>query len=49
MAISQAQAKAMDGDEAGVYARFGPTGATDQSENYCYSSLKVLYTNGSIN
>ena len=40
MAISQAQVKAMDGDEAGAYAKFGPTGATDQ--DYRYSSLKVL-------
>ena len=40
MATSQAQVKAMDGDEAGAYAKFGPTGATDQ--DYHYSSLKVL-------
>ena len=40
-AIGQAQARAMDGDEAGEYAKFGPTGAADQDSRY--SSLKVLY------
>ena len=39
-AIGQAQARAMDGDEA-EYAKFGPTGAADQDSRY--SSLKVLY------
>ena len=37
MAISQAQVEAMDDKEAGAYAKFGPTGATDQG--YRYSSL----------
>ena len=30
----------MDGDEAGAYAKFGPTGATDQK--YLYGNLKVF-------
>ena len=30
----------MDGDEAGAYAKFGPTGATDH--NYQYGNLKVF-------
>ena len=41
MAISQAQVEAMDDKEAGAYAKFGPTGATDQG--YRYSCLKVFY------
>ena len=39
MDTSQLQVEAMEGAEAGTYAKFGPTGATDQ--DYHYSSLKV--------
>lgn len=41
MPISQAQVETTDDKEAGAYAKFGPTGATDQ--DYRYSSLKVFY------
>ena len=40
MAVSQAQVVNMDGNEAGAYAKFGPTGATDQ--DYRYGNPKVF-------
>ena len=40
MTVCEAHVMSMDGDEAGAYAKFGPTGATDH--NYRYGNLKVF-------
>ena len=40
MAVTQAQVTTMEFDEAGAYAKFGPTGATKPESRY--SSLNVF-------